>query len=88
MEGQIRLLEEVKKRIGSEKPQVQADKVSVGNPQLQDPEIEHKKSITALSDIKKSLNLIKSYKNDLENSLNNIIKSVAKNLVKPESLLK
>ncbi len=38
--------------------------------------------------IKKSLNLIKQLKNDLENNYNNVLKAVAKNLVKPDNLKK
>jgi hypothetical protein len=36
--------------------------------------------------MKKSLNQLKQLKNDLENNYNNLIKSVAKNLIKPENI--
>ena len=92
MEGQIKLLEEVKKRMSSDRlAQVdKSDKISVNsNPQIQmDPDIEYKKSVTAMSDIKKSLNMIKQLKNELENNYNGLIKNVARNLVRPDSLLK
>jgi hypothetical protein len=51
-----------------------------------DPETEYKKSLTAITDIKKSLNQLKQFKNDLENNYNNMIKSVAKNLIKPSNI--
>lgn len=42
--------------------------------------------MSAVADIKKSLNQLKQFKNDLENNYNNMIKSVAKNLIKPSTI--
>jgi predicted phage-related endonuclease len=66
------------KAIAPEKVPVQQSSV--------DPDTEYKKSLTAVTDIKKSLNQLKQLKNELENNYNNMIKSVAKNLIKPDSI--
>jgi len=53
---------------------------------IPDAEAEYKKQVTSLADIKKSINQLKQLKNDLENNYNNLLRSVAKQLIKPSEL--
>jgi len=69
--------------LNSEKA-ISPEKVTIQQSSI-DPETEYKKSMSAVADIKKSLNQLKQYKNDLENNYNNMIKSVARNLIKPST---
>jgi len=80
IDGQVKLLDDLRARIIRERSEQGNTKEPV------DPSNEYKKQLSAIQDAKKSINQLRQLKNELENNYHNLLRSVAKNLVKPVDL--